>query len=487
MRRLAAGIVCASLLAGPLPGGAAGQESPAAAGPSFDELQAMIARMQSQVDSIGQAAAERDKALGFLTEQVEKAAGQVRGADQANDSLRGRTAALSGELESARAERDRLAGEAEARGGQLGQATERLASLEASLVEERRGKAGLLEELARTQARLTETVAALDTERQGRGALATDLDRTRAEAVAARGDLDAERRARAETAAGLDQARARVAALEAEVGTERQGRGEVAAGLDQARLQVAALERTVAEERAAREDVTSRLAAAETRVAGLERELAGTRASAAEERSQLQGLLTTLQGTVGGLTGKLGEAAETDQQQVRRIAELDQRLQEALAAKVEELSQYRSEFFGRLRSVLGERQDVRIVGDRFVLPSELLFASGAANVGPEGAAQLDELARTLREVAATIPPDIDWVLRVDGHTDRLPVRSGSYASNWELSARRAISVVEFLVRAGIPADRLAAAGFGENRPLDPGDNEAAYRRNRRIELKLTEG
>jgi chemotaxis protein MotB len=459
MRRLlAAGMFVASLLAAGLPGAVTGQEQ-APAAPGFDELQAIIARMQSQVDSIGQAAAERDKALGFLTEQVEKAAGQVKGAGQTNDSLRGQTATLSDELEGTRAERDRLAGEAAARGGQLGQAQEQLAAIERALADERRGKAGVIEELARTQARLSETSGA----------------------------LEAERKARDETAAGLDQARARVAALEAEVGTERQGRGEVVAGLDQARLQVAALERQVGEERAAREDAAARLAAAEARVAGLELELAGTRETAADESRRLQSQLVALTTTIAGLTGRLGEAADRGTRQGDRIVELDRRLQEALAAKVEELSQYRSEFFGRLRQVLGERQDVRIVGDRFVLPSELLFASGASTVGPEGAAQLERLAQTLREVAATIPPDVDWVLRVDGHTDRLPVRSGPYTSNWELSARRAISVVESLARAGIPANRLAATGFGENRPLDPGDDESAYRRNRRIEFKLTEG
>jgi chemotaxis protein MotB len=487
MRRLAARIVVASLLAG-LPGAVDAQEpAPAPPAPSFDELQAMIARMQSQVESIGQAATERDKALGFLTEQVEKAAGQVKGAGQTNDSLRGQTATLSDELAGARAERDRLAGEALSRGGQLGAAQEQLAAVERALADERRGKAGVIEELARTQARLSEVSGALEAERQGRTAASADLDRARAEVSAARGDLDAERKARGETAAGLDQARARVAALEAEVGTERQGRGEVVAGLDQARLQVVTLERSLGEERAAREDAAGRLAAAEARAAGLERELAGTREAAADESRRLQAQLATLTGTIAGLTGRLGEAADSGTRQGERIVELDRRLQEALAAKVEELSQYRSEFFGRLRSVLGERQDVRIVGDRFVLPSELLFASGASNVGPEGAAQLDRLAQTLREVASTIPPDVDWVLRVDGHTDRLPIRFGPYSSNWELSARRAISVVEFLARAGIPANRLAAAGFGENRPLDAGDDESAFRRNRRIEFKLTEG
>jgi chemotaxis protein MotB len=154
---------------------------------------------------------------------------------------------------------------------------------------------------------------------------------------------------------------------------------------------------------------------------------------------------------------------------------------------VEELSQYRSEFFGRLRQALGDRSDVRIVGDRFVLQAEVLFPSGSASLDPDGEGKLREVAQTLRGVTAKIPPDIDWVLRVDGHTDKQPVRNSSYGSNWELSTARANSVVQFLIREGIPANHLAAAGFAEFRPLDPHDEEIAYRRNRRIEFKLTEG
>ncbi|MCS6781315.1 MAG: peptidoglycan -binding protein [Geminicoccaceae bacterium] len=177
---------------------------------------------------------------------------------------------------------------------------------------------------------------------------------------------------------------------------------------------------------------------------------------------------------------------EVDQQKLV-IADLGARLNAALLQQVEQLEQYRSEFFGRLRRILGDRPDVVIVGDRFVFPSELLFPSGSARLEPEGEAQLERLAATLREVAATIPSDIDWVLRVDGHTDRRPVGPGSpFRSNWELSTARAISVVEFLIRRGIPPERLVAAGFGEFRPLDPGDSETAWRRNRRIEFKLTE-
>ena len=181
-------------------------------------------------------------------------------------------------------------------------------------------------------------------------------------------------------------------------------------------------------------------------------------------------------------------AAETEvDKRQDRIDGLDAQLAQALARQVEELEQYRSEFFGQLRQALGDRPDLRVVGDRFVFQSELLFASGSAELDPAGQAQLRQLARTLQDVAARIPPGLDWVLRVDGHTDRQPIRDGSFRSNWELSVARAISVIEFLIAQGIAPDHLAAAGFGEYRPIDPADDEVAYRRNRRIEFKLTEG
>jgi chemotaxis protein MotB len=153
---------------------------------------------------------------------------------------------------------------------------------------------------------------------------------------------------------------------------------------------------------------------------------------------------------------------------------------------VQELARYRSEFFGRLREVLGNRSDIRIVGDRFVFQSEVLFDTAEATLNEEGRQQLDSFATTLREVAAQIPDDIDWVLRVDGHTDIRPISNARFPSNWELSSARAIEVVKFLIERGIPPSRLVAAGFGEYQPLDPGLGEAAFRRNRRIEFKLTE-
>ncbi len=169
-----------------------------------------------------------------------------------------------------------------------------------------------------------------------------------------------------------------------------------------------------------------------------------------------------------------------------QISSLGKRLNTSLASKVQELSRYRSEFFGRLREILGNQPGIRIVGDRFVFQSEVLFASASAELGEEGKVQLKQLAATLREITGRIPGDIDWILRIDGHTDSIPISNWKFPSNWELSAARAISVVKFLIAKGISADRLAAAGFGEFRPLYPARDEVANRRNRRIEMKMTQ-
>lgn len=181
------------------------------------------------------------------------------------------------------------------------------------------------------------------------------------------------------------------------------------------------------------------------------------------------------------------EASELEnEEKSAQIVNLGNRLNAALATKVAELQRYRSEFFGRLREVLGDRQDIRVVGDRFVFQSEVLFGSGSADLGLEGQEQLAKLGETLTAIASEIPDDIDWVMRVDGHTDKVPIRNLQFASNWELSAARAISVVKFLIDQGVPPNRLVAAGFGEYQPLDNRDDEIAYRRNRRIEFKITE-
>ena len=167
-----------------------------------------------------------------------------------------------------------------------------------------------------------------------------------------------------------------------------------------------------------------------------------------------------------------------------KIADLGQRLNLALAKKVQELARYRSDFFGKLKEALGDRPDFQVVGDRFVFPSDVLFDSGSAELRPEALAQLDKLANALKEVETKIPPDIAWVMRVDGHTDIRPIAGGR--TNWDLSAARAIAVVQYLISRGISPQRLVAAGFGEFQPIDTDRTEEAYARNRRIELKLTE-
>jgi chemotaxis protein MotB len=194
--------------------------------------------------------------------------------------------------------------------------------------------------------------------------------------------------------------------------------------------------------------------------------------------------ITALRRQLSAIEDALETSEKRDKDSQARLAELGQRLNVALAQRVQELSRYRSDFFGRLRAILGNRPDIRIVGDRFVFQSEVFFDVGQAAVKPEGRAELDELATALLEIEKRIPAEIPWVLRVDGHTDIRPIAGGR--TNWDLSASRAIAVVQYLIAKGISPQRLVAAGFGEFQPIDPSNTEEAHNRNRRIELKLTE-
>lgn len=179
------------------------------------------------------------------------------------------------------------------------------------------------------------------------------------------------------------------------------------------------------------------------------------------------------------------EARNTESQ--TQISDLGQRLNVALAERVQELSQYRSDFFGQLRQILAGREDIEVVGDRFVLPASVLFESASDEINDSFRVELDKLTDAILELEKQIPPEINWVIRVDGHTDSRPVAPGSrFGSNWGLSAARAIAVVRYMIDRGVNPQHLVAAGFGEYQPLDPGDSEEALARNRRIELKLTE-
>ncbi len=186
------------------------------------------------------------------------------------------------------------------------------------------------------------------------------------------------------------------------------------------------------------------------------------------------------------LTSDLASAKSSISEKEIKIKDLDAKLKRKMLEKVEELSEYRSEFFGRLKKALGNRPDIKIVGDRFVFQSEVFFQTASADLQESGKEQLAKLADTLKELAKTIPKDINWILNVVGHTDKRPINMPQFRSNWELSSARAISVVKFLVEQGIPPERLSATGYGEYQPLDNGTSEEALSRNRRIELKFNQ-
>jgi chemotaxis protein MotB len=196
--------------------------------------------------------------------------------------------------------------------------------------------------------------------------------------------------------------------------------------------------------------------------------------------------ISALRRQLAAIQQALDISEQKDKESQVRISDLGQRLNLAMAQKVQELTKYRSDFFGKLREILGNRSDMRIVGDRFVLQSEVFFDSSKADLKPEGDAELDKVASALVELQKQIPADIPWVLRVDGHTDVRPITAGQFKSNWQLSAARAISVVQYLISKGVDPKRLMAAGFGEFQPIDTGTTDDAYKRNRRIEFKLTE-
>ncbi|MBI1905317.1 MAG: peptidoglycan -binding protein [Rhodocyclales bacterium] len=299
---------------------------------------------------------------------------------------------------------------------------------------------------ARAETYIGEITATLDKEREARTALATSLADTQTSLSAAEQALLEQREEAARLVADISALQRLKAELEGEVArlassldTSERGLKEQTEVSERALAQIELLNRQIAAVRTQLEELNKALAVAETTIKT--RDL--------------------------------------------KIDELGRELNLALAARVKELTRFRSEFFGRLRAVLGDRKDVQIVGDRFVFSSEVLFPSASDEVSEEGLKQLLRLAETLKTIATEIPSDLPWVLQVDGHTDRRPISTARFPSNWELSTARALAIVKFLRDQGVPAQRLAATGYGEYHPLDPKDTAEAYNRNRRIELKLT--
>ena len=226
----------------------------------------------------------------------------------------------------------------------------------------------------------------------------------------------------------------------------------------------------------------------DARISALAKELADKSSLTSEAQAKVDLLnqqLLQLRRQMAALQEAIGAAESKDKESQARIADLGDRLNVVLAKQVQELQRFRSDFFGRLRELLRDRKDIRVVGDRFVFESEVLFPSGQATMTVEGLSTIDQLATAIQELQRSIPREIDWSLQVDGHTDARPIASPQFPSNWELSSARATSVVKYLISRGVSPKRLVAAGYGEFQPLEDDTAEDVLRRNRRIELKLT--
>ena len=402
------------------------------------------------------------------------------------------------------------------------QAAEALSAEEAARLAEAAAAEALRARLQNADAELTSMTLALEAQRKeaeetltllaAARAARSDVDGQLAMALLSLQDAQDAAATGAETQTALEAARAEIATLQAELETIRAGQGTAAQDRDALRAQLAealaaklAAETLSATQITAAERQAALLATAETALAD-EQE---TSAAAQRQTELLNQQVAALRTQLGDLKALLDDAKSRDvardvelqslgselntalarvaAEQSRR-AELEAAERARLELETKDLEQYRSEFFGRLRDVLGAQEGVRIEGDRFVFASSVLFPPGAADLSAEGQGEIAKVARILSAVAGDIPPEIDWVIRVDGHTDDVPLSGqGAFADNWELSQGRALSVVKYMIDAlGIPPDRLAANGFGEFQPVALGDSDAARAQNRRIELKFTE-
>ncbi len=396
---------------------------------------------------LSQTLSGRDEALARLTQQVNELAELLSLERDANADLRLNVAQLSASLQKSSEERELMS-------LRLVALTARAADVEAALAQ-------------------AEKKVAVDRE---------TIELRLREIESLRRDVAALRKVRDELEAKVGELVAAARLSEQEIGALRDRSKELEARV------ASEQERTLlAQKEIEARDI--RLAELLDLYVEVEKDLEDERELSARARSQVALLnrqVAALRQQLTRIEAILGASEAKAKEQKVVIADLGRRLNLALASKVEELARYRSEFFGRLREVLGEGRDIRIVGDRFVFQSEVLFESGSAELGEAGKEQLASLAQALLEIATQIPADLEWILRVDGHTDKVPIATARFPSNWELSTARAISVAHYLIERGVPPRRLAAAGFGEFQPLDPREDEIAFRRNRRIELKLTQ-
>ena len=479
-----------------LAGQALAQQDPAARVPgsaNYDEITKLLDSIQIRVDEMNASTKDADAAMAFLSDQVEAAIRKLSSRETENTSLRETASGLTQELETVAMTRDAL-------GQQVTRLTEEKDMLLERLEHQVSELASLLSlehevtgSLRRSlDARASELRASLDE----RGRMTADLSEVRGALAEQRAESEAQLRRTAALEREAAELRRTRETLESRLATQSAAIETTQASIEQSRTRNRALDGEIAAANARAAGLESRLAdetaARQTTRASLERSRARNRAidgeliTAGARMEALTRQLAALRAQIAELSGLLETSEGDSQEQQEVIADLGRRLNLALANKVRELAKYRSEFFGRLREVLGERSDVRIVGDRFVFQSEVLFRTGEAELEAPGRAQLRRFAESLQQIAETIPSDIDWVLRIDGHTDERPIQTPRFPSNWELSTARAISVVRFLIEQGVPADRVMAAGFAHFRPLVPGRDEAAFQRNRRIEFRLTQ-
>jgi len=442
---------------------------------------------------LGDVLTGRDKTITQLTAQKDDLAKQIAEEQRRMAEARRDIAGLREQLRFTIAEREGLERE-------RSELQSRIAGLE-------REKSTLESQKADADRR----IVVLDKEKTDLITRIAGLDRDKLAALARIAALEQQSAAERQRAAGeKSDLERRLDALEARRRAEEQEKTRLSGEKTELERRLEALEAR----RRAEEDAGKRLASekqsVEQRLAQLERDLDALR----RERDRLHAALLVQDKAVGdqkrltdeqaaeivllnrqmaALRSQLAAIEEAlkaseakSATQKFEIEDLGRRLNLALASQVQELQRYRSEFFGKLREILGDHPDIRVVGDRFVFQSEVLFPVGSDEINPAGREQIVKLARTLKEISAKVPTELNWVLRVDGHTDRRPITRGRFASNWELSSGRAIAVVRLLIAEGVPANRLVAAGFGEFQPLESGESEESYGKNRRIELKITE-
>jgi chemotaxis protein MotB len=452
------------------------------------ELELQVAEMTSLLQAAETAKGDATKEIARLASLLEAAQAATADLQTRVDQLSRSVATADQETGSLEAEVTRLTQLLEATRAEQTASEEQAERLRAELSSGRDERSTLQSELARLEGLLSSTRADNDARAARVTELSQQLETVREQAG------ERERRI-AELAALLEAARKDRTAGQSELADLQAARERLLEELGQVRDRAADLETTLAgeEERTmlAQRELEQRDLRIEEllRSAGRSEEALATEQALSREALNQVDILNRQINALRVQLASLEQALDLEQQKVEEqqvtIADLGGKLNLALAGKVEELSRFRSEFFGRLRQVLGERPDVRVVGDRFVFQSEVLFPTASADIEAGGRDELSKLADSLREISAEIPSDLPWVLQINGHTDRRPISTPEFPSNWELSAARAINVGRFLVQQGIPPERIAVAGFANFQPLDDRQDEIAYRRNRRIEIKLT--